>query len=52
VDLYSASEGREGLVTVERRLGFSGPFDFDVHPTNLGHSVIAREFEAVWNSLP
>jgi hypothetical protein len=52
VDLYSASEGREGLVTVERRLGFSGPFDFDVHPTNLGHSFIAREFEAVWNSLP
>lgn len=52
VDLYSASEGREGLVTVERRFGFSGPFDFDVHPTNLGHSFIAREFEAVWNDLP
>jgi hypothetical protein len=52
VDLYVASEGRTGLVTVERRLGFTSPFDFDVHPTNLGHSFIAREFEAVWNSLP
>ena len=52
VDLYSASEGRQGLVTIERRLGYEGPFDFDVHPTNLGHSVIAREFETVWNGLP
>jgi lysophospholipase L1-like esterase len=52
VDLYSASEGLQGLVTVERRLGYEGPADFDVHPTNLGHSFIAREFEAVWNSLP
>ncbi len=52
VDLYSASEGQQGLVTVERRLGYEGPADFDVHPTNLGHSFIAREFEAVWNSLP
>jgi hypothetical protein len=52
VDLYSASEGRQGLVTIERRLGYGGPFDFDVHPTNLGHAFIAREFEAVWNNLP
>jgi hypothetical protein len=52
VDLYSASEGQQGLVTVERRLGYDGPADFDVHPTNLGHSFIAREFETVWNSLP
>jgi GDSL-like lipase/acylhydrolase family protein len=51
VDLYSASEGRTGLVLVERHLGFSGPFDFDIHPTNLGHSFIAREFQKVFNSL-
>jgi lysophospholipase L1-like esterase len=29
-----------------------GPFDFDIHPTNLGHSFIAHEFEAVWQGLP
>lgn len=52
VDLYAASEGRQGLVTIERRLGFSSPFDFDIHPTNLGHTVIAREFEAAWQGLP
>jgi len=51
VDLYSASLGRQGLVTIERRLGFEGPFDFDIHPTNRGHSFIAKEFEAVWISL-
>jgi hypothetical protein len=52
VDLYSASTGQQGLVMVERRLGYAGPSDFDVHPTTLGHSFIAREFESVWNSLP
>lgn len=52
VDLYSASLGRQGLVTIQRRLGFSGPFDFDIHPTNLGHAFIADEFKQVWNSLP
>jgi hypothetical protein len=52
VDLYSASLGRQGLVTIERRFGLQGPFEFDIHPTNLGHSFIAGEFEAVWNALP
>lgn len=54
VDLYSASLGRQGLVLVQRRLGIDGPglFDFDVHPTNLGHAFIAGEFKKVWNSLP
>jgi len=53
VDLYTPSLGRQGLVTLERRLGFPGPnpFDFDPHPTNLGHRFIAREFEKVWRSL-
>lgn len=52
VDLYSASDGRRGLLTIERRLGFASAVDFDVHPTNLGHAFIAREFRAVWESLP
>jgi hypothetical protein len=51
VDLYTPSLGRQGLVEVERRLGFTGPFDFDVHPTNLGHSFIASQFEQAWRSL-
>jgi hypothetical protein len=52
VDLYSASAGQQGLVLIERRLGYAGPSDFDVHPTTLGHSFIAREFESAWSSLP
>jgi hypothetical protein len=52
VDLYTPSLGRQGLVTIQRRLGVSGPFNFDVHPTNLGHAFIAGEFKKVWNSLP
>ena len=51
VDLYAASADRQGLLTIEKRLGFSSPFDFDIHPTNLGHTFIAREFEAVWQGL-
>jgi hypothetical protein len=52
VDLYTPSLGRQGLVTIQRRLGYTGPFDFDIHPTNLGHAFIAGEFKKVWNSLP
>jgi hypothetical protein len=53
VDLYTPSVGRQGLVTIERRLGFPGPgpFDFDPHPTNLGHAFIARQFEDAWKAL-
>ncbi|HKE88581.1 MAG TPA: SGNH/GDSL hydrolase family protein [Vicinamibacterales bacterium] len=51
VDLYTPSLERQGLVTIERRGGIIGPFDFDVHPTNLGHSFIAQEFENAWLSL-
>ena len=50
VDLYTGSVGTQGLVTIERRLGFSGVFDFDVHPTNLGHQYIAGEFGRAWQS--
>ena len=54
VDLYTPSLGRQGLVTIERRDGFPGPdpWNFDPHPTNLGHAFIAREFERTWRSLP
>jgi hypothetical protein len=53
VDLYTPSLGRQGLVTIERRLGFPGPgpFDFDPHPTNLGHAFIAQQFEDAWRAL-
>jgi hypothetical protein len=53
VDLYTPSLGRQGLVMLERRLGSPGPgpFDFDPHPTNLGHSFIAKEFAKAWRAL-
>ena len=51
VDLYTPSLGRQGLVTIERRLGFQGPFDFDPHPTNVGHAFIAKQFENAWRSV-
>jgi len=50
VDLYTPSLGRQGLVTIDRRLGYTGPFEFDIHPTNLGHAFIARQFELAWMS--
>jgi lysophospholipase L1-like esterase len=51
VDTFSAMEGRQGLLLIEKRNGFAGPFDFEIHPTNAGHTVIAKEFQRVWNSL-
>jgi len=51
VDTFSAMEGRSGLLLIEKRNGFSGPFEFEIHPTNAGHTVIAKTFEDVWNSL-
>jgi lysophospholipase L1-like esterase len=51
VDLFTPSLGRHGLVNIDRRLGFAGPFDFDVHPTNLGHMFIAARFQEAWQSL-
>ena len=50
VDLYTPSLGRQGLVTIDRRLGYVGPNDFDIHPTNLGHAFIARQFELAWKN--
>jgi hypothetical protein len=51
VDLYVPSLGRQGLVTIQRQLGFAGPFAFDIHPTNLGHTFIAQQFEKAWLML-
>ena len=51
VDLYTPSRGRQGLVLIERRLGFEGPLNFDVHPTNIGHTFIAQQFREKWLSL-
>lgn len=48
VDLYNPSIGREGLLLIERRLGYAGGFDFEIHPTNLGHTFIAQQFERVY----
>jgi len=51
VDLYTPSLGREGLVVIEKRLGVEGPLDFDVHPTNHGHTFIAQQFKEAWLAL-
>lgn len=51
VDLYTPSVGRDSLVTISRRLGYSGPFNFDFHPTNAGHAFIAQRFAETWRSL-
>jgi hypothetical protein len=52
VDLYTPSIDKQGLVLIQRRLGFTGPFDFEVHPTNAGHAFIAAQFAATWKNLP
>ena len=51
VDTFSALDGRSGLLLIDRPNGFSGPFAFEVHPTNAGHTVIAGEFEKVWKTI-
>jgi RNA polymerase sigma-70 factor (ECF subfamily) len=45
---HSAADAQD---LTQRRFGIAGPFDFDIHPTNLGHMFIAREFEAAWEGL-
>jgi lysophospholipase L1-like esterase len=51
VDTFFAMQGRDGLLLIEKRNGFSGAFEFEIHPTNAGHAVIAKEFEQVWSGL-
>ncbi len=54
VDLYNAFKGRNGLLLIQKKNGVNpdNPFDFEVHPTNAGHSLMAREFRKAWNALP
>ena len=49
VDLYTPSLGRSGLV--HRTVNPEDPFNFDVHPTNVGHAFIAKQFEDAWRSV-
>jgi lysophospholipase L1-like esterase len=42
VDVYSAFEGRSGLLLIEKH----GASAFEAHPTNAGHQVIADAFAA------
>ncbi|SRR6266581_8579061 len=42
-DVYSAFSGQEGLLLIAR----NGAGQFEVHPTNAGHRVIAKAFAAV-----
>jgi len=53
VDTLSAMEGEKGLLLIEKRNGYDSgnPFDFEIHPTNAGHRVIAEEFRRVWEGL-
>ena len=46
VDLYSLSKEHAANFVLTSR-----PGGFDIHPTNLGHTLIAREFEKVWQSI-
>ena len=51
VDVYTPSIGREGLLLIDRRGGYTGGFDFDAHPTNSGHTFIAAQFADAWRQL-
>jgi len=51
VDVYNPSIGREGLGLIQRRLGYTSGFNFDFHPTNVGHAFIAERFASVWQGL-
>lgn len=51
VDLFTPSLDRHGLVLGERDPHADPEEDINVHPTNLGHMFIARQFEAAWQTL-
>ena len=50
-DLYTAFKDRNGLLLIQKKNGIAGPLDFEVHPTNAGHAVIAQEFQRAWAAL-
>ena len=51
VDTFAAMDGRRGLLLIDKRLGFTGGLQFEIHPTNAGHSVIATEFARTWKMM-
>lgn len=51
VDVFTPSLDQTGLLLIEKNNGYTNPADFEVHPTNTGHSLIARQFAAVWQGL-
>jgi lysophospholipase L1-like esterase len=51
VDTFKAMEGRPGLLLINRQNGFGGGLDFEIHPSNAGHTAIAEEFARVWTSI-
>jgi hypothetical protein len=53
VNLYSAFKGLRGLLLIRNGDASTGPglFDIEVHPNNVGHLVIAREFQRAWEAL-
>lgn len=53
VDTFSAFQGKKGVLLIEKRYGYdeTDPFGFEMHLTNAGHSLIAREFEKAWQAL-
>jgi hypothetical protein len=46
VDLYAMSKEQQTALVL-----LHGPGGFDIHPTNHGHTLIAKEFQKVWHSL-
>jgi hypothetical protein len=51
VDVFTPSLDQQGLLLIDKRNGYNGPFDFEVHPTNAGHSFIAGQFEDAWKRI-
>lgn len=50
-DVFTPSIDQEGLLLIDKRNGYNSPSNFEVHPTNAGHSFIARQFEEAWKRI-
>ena len=51
VDVFTPSIDQNGLLLIDKKDGYTDPMNFEVHPTNAGHSFIAKQFAAVWQGL-
>lgn len=51
VDVFTPSLDQTGLLLIEKKNGYTSPLNFEVHPTNAGHSFIAKQFAAAWQGL-